>query len=118
MTAGLLACGSFAAALGGFSALALAMDRHYEDAFGRGRSPGRWRRWMQAGGALLLAASLVASLRLQGGSVGWVLWFGTLTAAALGTVAVATWRPAQAARVSVVAAVLALLAVGGCLLLN
>lgn len=110
MIAGLLVCGGFAAALGGFSALALAMDRHHEDAYSRGSSPGRRRPWLQAGGALLLVGSLLACLRLQGGSVGWVLWFGVLTAAALGTMAVATWRPRLAARVGGAAAVLALLA--------
>lgn len=83
----LLLASMFAATLGGFCALSLAMDRHSEDVFGRGRTPGRWRRWLQWSGAALLCLSLGASLQAAGGVLGWVLWLGALTAAALATVA-------------------------------
>ena len=69
----LLLASMFAATLGGFCALSLAMDRHSEDVFGRGRTPGRWRRWLQWGGAALLCLSLGASLQAAGGVLGWVL---------------------------------------------
>jgi 16S rRNA (cytosine967-C5)-methyltransferase len=72
----------FAASLAGFCALGLAMDRHSEDVFGRGSTPGPWRRWLQLGGGVALCLSLVASLRAAGHSIGWVLWLGALTAAA------------------------------------
>ena len=39
-------CGAFA----GFTALSLAMDRHHEDSFGRGREPGARRPWLRLGG--------------------------------------------------------------------
>ncbi|MDQ7957746.1 MAG: DUF3325 domain-containing protein [Pseudomonadota bacterium] len=107
MIAGLLVCGGFAAALGGFSALALAMDRHHEDAYGRGSSPGRPRHWLQGAGALLLTLSLVSCLALQGGPVGVVTWFGILTASALGTVAISTWRPRFIGRCIAAAVVIA-----------
>lgn len=83
----------FAASLAGFCALSLAMDRHSEDVYGRGSTPGRWRRWLQLGGAVLLCLSLGGSLRVAGSAVGWVLWLGTLTAAALSTVALLSYTP-------------------------
>ncbi|BEP90391.1 hypothetical protein GmRootV77_54650 [Variovorax sp. V77] len=83
----------FAASLAGFCALSLAMDRHSEDVFGRGHTPGAWRRWLQLGGTALLCLSLWASLEAAGGSVGWVLWLGALTAAALATVGLLSGLP-------------------------
>ena len=83
----------FAASLAGFCALSLAMDRHSEDVYGRGSTPGRWRRWLQLGGAVLLCLSLGGSLRVAGSAVGWVLWLGTLTTAALSTVALLSYAP-------------------------
>ncbi|MET3178167.1 UNVERIFIED_ORG: hypothetical protein ABIC43_001321 [Variovorax guangxiensis] len=83
----------FAASLAGFCALSLAMDRHSEDVFGRGSTPGAWRRWLQLGGAVLLCLSLGASLQAAGSSIGWVLWLGALTAAALSTVALLSYAP-------------------------
>jgi len=99
---------AFAAALGGFIALSLAMDRHHEDAFGRGRSPGRWRRPLQGAGSALLLLSLAACLAAQGAVIGWVLWFGSLTAAALCTVLVAGYAAKRAAAIGVAAASLAM----------
>lgn len=95
------------AALAGFVSLALAMDRHFEDGFGRDRQPGPWRRWLRLGGAAGLALSLAASLALRGTSQGWVLWLGMLTAAALIVVAMMTYRPRAAARCGIAAAVAA-----------
>ncbi|ATA57475.1 iron uptake protein [Variovorax boronicumulans] len=83
----------FAASLAGFCALSLAMDRHSEDVFGRGHTPGAWRQWLQLGGTALLCLSLWASLEAAGGSVGWVLWLGALTAAALATVGLLSGLP-------------------------
>ncbi|WP_295984783.1 DUF3325 domain-containing protein [uncultured Variovorax sp.] len=83
----------FAASLAGFCALSLAMDRHSEDVYGRGSTPGRWRRWLQLGGAVLLCLSLGASLRAAGSAAGWVLWLGALTAAAWSTVALLSYAP-------------------------
>lgn len=76
----------FLAAFAGFTALSLAMDRHYEDSFGRGRNAGAARPWLRAGGVLGLAVALAACLAVQGRTQGWVLYLGVLTAAALGVV--------------------------------
>jgi hypothetical protein len=107
----------FAAALAGFCALSLAMDRHSEDVYGRGSTPGPWRRWLQLGGAVLLCLSLGASLQAAGSSIGWVLWLGALTAAALATVALLGWAPR---RFTWIGSAAAAIAVGGglvCLLM-
>jgi hypothetical protein len=80
-----LLAAAWCAAFAGFAALALAMDRHFEDSFGRGRRPGAARAWLRAGGGVALSASLIACLALQQ-SQGWVLWFGVMTAAALAVI--------------------------------
>lgn len=84
---------AFSSALGGFTALSLAMDRHFEDSFGRGRSPGRWLVWLRIAGTLGLLVSLLACLAAQGRSQGWVLYCGVLTAAALTVVGVLSYAP-------------------------
>jgi len=104
---------AFTASLSGFCALGLAMDRHFEDVFGRGREPGRWRRWLQLAGTVLLCISLAASLRAAGSSIGWVLWFGVLTAAALVVVACLSYAPRRTPWLGLVSALAAL---GGLLL--
>lgn len=103
----LLVCAACAGALGGFLALSLAMDRHHEDAYGRGTTAGRRRPWLRAAGAALLVLSFCASLGLKGPTQGWVLWFGMLTAAALATVGIASYAPRRAARIGIAAALLA-----------
>lgn len=93
MSAGLPTAAAFCAALGGFTSLSLAMDRHFEDSFGRGKSPGKWLPWLRLGGVLGLLAALLACLRAGGTSQGWVLYFGVLTAAAMCLVLVLTYAP-------------------------
>lgn len=107
----------FAASLAGFCALSLAMDRHNEDVFGRGSTPGPWRRWLQLGGTALLCLSLGASLQAAGGVIGWVLWLGALTAAALSTVALLSAVPQRFHWIATAASVAALGAALLCLLL-
>ena len=81
------------AAFAGFAALALAMDRHFEDLLGRGRKPGKLRPCLRAGGALGLAASLLACLAADGATQGWVLWLGVMTAAAMAVVLLLSYAP-------------------------
>ncbi|KQP37133.1 DUF3325 domain-containing protein [Pseudorhodoferax sp. Leaf274] len=103
---GLLA---FSAALTAFSALSLAMDRHYEDYKGRGNTPPPGlRRGLQLGGGLGLVLSLWAAIAGYGSAQGWVFWFGAMTVAALAVVLTLTYAPRRIAR---------LLAGGGVLLL-
>ena len=90
---------AFSAALTGFSALSLAMDRHYEDYKGRGHAPtAALRRWMQLGGALGLALSLWAAIAGYGSAQGWVFWFGVMTVAALAVVLTLTYAPQRIVR--------------------
>jgi len=71
-------------AYAGFAALALAMDRHYADAFGRGEAPSAsLRRTLQWTGALGLALSLAAIVADAGWALGSIVWCGALTLAAL-----------------------------------
>lgn len=81
------ALAALSSATGGFAALSLAMDRHWESLHGRGNLPSdqqrRLLRW--AGGAGLLL-SLLVCLSMWGAAQGWVAWAGTLTAAAVGLV--------------------------------
>jgi hypothetical protein len=87
---------SLCAAFSGFTALGLAMDRHWEDAFGRGSSAGPLRHWLRAGGAAGLWLSLMASLELTHNAQGWVVWFGVMTIAAIGVVLVLSYAPQRA----------------------
>jgi len=64
-----------------FGALALAMERHQEDVFGRALARGRTRA-LRAGGWLALAAALALAVRGQGWSLGLVAWSGHISAAA------------------------------------
>lgn len=118
MTAVLLACAAFASALGGFIALSLAMDRHHEDAFGRGTTAGAWTPRLRWGGSALLVLSLGCSLGLQGRTMGWVLWLGALTAAAQAVVLIVSYWPAKARRIGVAATAFAGLSLASSLLLN
>ena len=98
---------AFSAALTGFSALSLAMDRHYEDYKGRGQAPSApLRRWMQLGGALGLALSLWAAVAGYGSAQGSVFWFGAMTVAALAVVLTLTYAPTRIVRLLQAAGVL------------
>jgi hypothetical protein len=99
-----LATAALLAAFSGFTALGLAMDRHWEDAFGRGRDAGSARTWLRAGGTLGLLLSLWASLALQRNAQGWVLWFGAMTAGALAVVLLMTYWPRRARAAGLAAA--------------
>lgn len=102
-----VACG---AAFSAFSALSLAMERHYENAYGRGRTPGRALPWLRGAGVAGLLLSCVASLAAAGRAQGWVLWCGVLTASALGVVLVQTYAARHTARAGWAGAALVLAA--------
>jgi hypothetical protein len=88
-----LATAAFSAALGGFAALGLAMERHFQDSFGRNTAPGHWLPWLRLGGVAGLALSLLTCLAVQGSTQGWVLWWGMLTVAAATVVSVLSYAP-------------------------
>jgi hypothetical protein len=77
-----LAVAALAAAIAGFAALSLAMDRHWEQLHGRWSEPAiPARQWLRAGGTLGLLVSLGACIALRGAAQGWVTWAGMLTLA-------------------------------------
>jgi Protein of unknown function (DUF3325) len=83
------------AAIAGFAALSLAMDRHWEALHGRGSDPGPLRPWLQGGGSVGLLVSLLACIAMKGGAQGWVAWAGMLTASAFVVVLISTYAPAR-----------------------
>ncbi|PLC49373.1 hypothetical protein CR159_13825 [Pollutimonas subterranea] len=64
-----------------FACLALAMERHQEDMFGRLLSS-RVTKLLRTAGWVLLCGSLAVALRQPLWSMGLVAWFGCLTAGA------------------------------------
>ncbi len=96
-----------------FSALGLAMDRHYEDSYGRGKAPSsglrRALRLVGTGGLLL---SLWACLAAAGTAQGWVFWFGVMTLSALSVVLVLSYAPGRVTRVLQGGVVLAVMCAG------
>jgi hypothetical protein len=71
----------------GFTALALSMDRHQRDVFGR-RLHGTPSRWLRCLGWLMLAASPAPCVVQDGWGIGLTGWLGALTLAAAAVVLV------------------------------
>lgn len=112
----LLALAGLGAALAGFAALSLAMDRHWAQWHGRGATPAaRIRRGLRHAGTVGLAASLAACLALRGPAQGWVAWAGILTLAALVLVLTLTFAARGVARLGWTAGMAALVALAGAL---
>jgi hypothetical protein len=105
-----MAVTAWCTAFSGFTALSLAMDRHHENSYGRGTSPGTRRPWLRIAGAFALLVSLLACLALKGATQGWVLWLGVLTAGALLVVGVLSYAPRHAGALAAAAAAMAGLA--------
>jgi ABC-type enterochelin transport system permease subunit len=88
-------------AYSGFAALSLAMDRHHEDVFGRGKEPSaRLRNQLRGLGSFALLLSLIACVALRGATIGPVLWLGVLTAGAIALVLVLTYAPQRVVRLA------------------
>lgn len=111
-----LALLALAAAVAGFCALSLAMDRHWEQLHGRGAALGaRARGKLRYAGTVGLLASLVACIALRGGGQGWVAWAGMLTAAALTLALSLTYAARGVVRLGWGATATALVALGAVL---
>ncbi len=81
-----------------WSAIALSMDRHHEDALGRETAARRLRQLRRAGW-LVLALSLWLAARPDGGtpaSLGVTAWTIALSVAAVAVTALMTWQPRRA----------------------
>lgn len=88
-----------------WSAIALGMDRHHEDALGREAAAPRLAQWRRAGW-LLLALSLWLAAQPPAGvpaSLGVTAWTIALSVAAVAVTAVMTWQPRRAPRLAGVA---------------
>jgi hypothetical protein len=86
--------------LGGFAALALAMEKHSKHLLRRVLAA-RWRRVVRVAGWLLLALALALSMRGLGAGIGFVVWLGWLSVAALALVFYLPkwpWQPPAKAR--------------------
>lgn len=94
----------------GWSGIALGLDRHHEDAWGREGSARRLRLLRRAGWALLVLSLLLAVGRpgtlTVPLSVTW--WSMALSVAALGATAMATWLPRRQPALALLALVAAL----------
>lgn len=86
---------AFCLAYAGFAALALAMDRHYEDIFNAAIAPTQ-RVPLRLAGAAALGLSLWLAGVTYGWSYGVVEWIGMLAIAGLLLIWVLTYRPVVA----------------------
>jgi hypothetical protein len=106
-----LALTGLGAALAGFVALSLAMDRHWEQLHGRGSEPrAALRRWLHLGGILGLVVSLLACIALRGAGQGWVAWAGMLTVAAISLALMLTYGTRKVAGLGMGAALVSVVA--------
>lgn len=94
---------ALALAHAGMSGLALAMDRHCEQATGRAEVPRAWRLALRAGACLPLALALAACTGAWGATVGFVAWCGFLTAGGLLAGLLFTYGPRLAVRAAALA---------------
>ena len=115
-----------------FTALALGMDRHYDDAFAPGGTAPRWARvqlrWLahpllhplylrRAGWALLLLSLWLTAVAPGAGaallppmSLRIVAWVMALSVSAVAVTAVVTWQPQRAPTLAAIATVAGLCA--------
>ncbi len=108
MNTGLAFLLSWALALAGMAALALAIDRHH------GQLSRRRAVLLQVAGVLLLAAAVVPCVQAWGGTVGTVAWLGCLSAGALAVTWGLSVSPRTVAWLALLAAPVALAVWLGC----
>lgn len=77
---------------GGFTALCLSMERHYNDLLA-GKPSLRRRRVLKAGGWLLLCVSAWAAVSAEGWTLGLVKWSAVLMASGVLLVFLLPYRP-------------------------
>lgn len=103
-----LVLAALGAAMSGWIALSLAMDRHWQQQHGRGSAPhaGQRRTLQWAGAAGLLVSNLVC-LFIWGSAQGWIAWLGVLTAMALAAAFCLSYVPRRASVLAVACALFA-----------
>jgi hypothetical protein len=103
MSGAIVGFATFALCYAGLSGLCFAMSRHDRHMWHRSPSAVR-SRMLRMGGWLLLGLSLVACIRVWGASVGFVMWFGLISAAAALIVFLLPYAPRAVYRGAVAAA--------------
>ena len=83
---------AFCLVYAGFSALCVAMDRHFEDLFDRA-IPRQLRRCLRVAGWFALVLALYLSAQVWGWSYGLVEWIGMASIAGLILIWFVTFRP-------------------------
>lgn len=101
---------AFALAYSGFTAVCLAMERHYRSVLGRAPAR-RTATILRVVGFALLALAAVPSIAALDGSTGIVEWFGFLTAAALVLIFLLPYAPRIAISLAVIAPAFAIVVV-------
>jgi hypothetical protein len=103
-----LVVAALCAALSGWMALSLAMERHWQNQHGRGTAPSTaQRRALQLAGAAGLLVSNLVCLFVREGGAGWIAWLGMLTATALSAAWILSYAPQRSSVVAVLSALLA-----------
>lgn len=94
-----------------WACIALGMERHHEDAYGRAGNARRHTWLRRAGWALLLLSLWLATRPAQHtpASLGLVAWVVALSLAALACTAMATWQPRRMVPAAITALACALL---------
>ncbi len=109
MTGWFLPVLAFALCWSGMQALALAMDRHYEQLTGLREAPRRLRVASRIVGSVLLAVALWLCVSAWGPAIGFVAWWGFLTLGALAVSLLLPSMPRIGSGAAAVAGVLATL---------
>ncbi|GEM_PF-2296698 len=79
----MIAAGAMLLGVAGMASLSMAMERHHEQIWGKARLQ-VWRVWaLRAVGWALLITAAVATVRLQGTSMGLTLWAMEISLAAV-----------------------------------
>ena len=108
---GMLVLSAFALSYAGWVSLALGQDKYHRQVWSRGAHPAT-RRLLKLLGVLYLAISMVVSVAAWGGSIGFVAWFGVLTAGAIPFVFLLPYAPRAAAGCALLASALAAVGLG------
>ncbi|WP_187395114.1 DUF3325 domain-containing protein [Pigmentiphaga aceris] len=104
---------ALALSLAGMVALSLAMDRHFEQFTQRFLLSFAMRNALRAAGVLLLGAAMWICIVALGTMVGFVAWWGGLSAGALLAVLTLSYQPQWVATVGLVSGTAALVSALG-----
>jgi len=93
MSDDLLLAGAMLLNIAGFAWLALAMDTHWQEVSGGGKTPRRGRTPLRIAAAVAFLMSLLACKLCDHASIAALVWVMSLTAGALLVAFALTWRP-------------------------